>query len=324
MIQKTFLMFLIVIVFALSCSPQVEPTPTPPSALVVRELPSPTFTPSPSATFTPSPTPVPTATPTPTATSTPSPTLTPTPTFTPSPTPDPGPELIEIGRSANNTPIEAIRFGYGPYTVLFIGGFHAGFAPSTVQIAEKTTEYFTNNLAAIPTNVTVYVISNANPDSSYSPGNLTGRLNANGVDLNRNWDCRWTEDAQFRGQVVKGIGGTKPFSEPETQALQGFVEEITPSAIIFWEAKYPGGFVSPGRCDRRSGVSFLLAEQYGQAVQYEVDDFEIDTGQILNGDGANWLDAQGFPTIAVLLPDYDEMDWEHSLQGVLAVIEAGH
>jgi hypothetical protein len=93
-------------------------------------------------------------------------------------------------------------------------------------------------------------------------------------------------------------------------------------AILFWEAKYPGGFVSAGRCDRRSSVSYLLAQQYGQAAEYEVDDFEIDTGQILNGDGTNWLDSQGYPATAVLLPDYDNVDWEHNLLGILAIVEA--
>jgi hypothetical protein len=307
--QRTFFLFFILLAIS-ACGAQATPTPSQ-AGFVVRELPTPTFTPTPTPTFTP------TSTPTPTPTHTPSP----TPTLTP--TPDPGPELIEIGRSVNDNPIEAIRFGYGPNIVMFVGGLHAGFAPSSVQLAEEVAVYLADNPAIIPVNVTVYLISNVNPDSPNSPGNFAGRVNANQVDLNRNWDCRWTEDARFRDQVVEGLGGSEPFSEPETQILRAFFEEITPSAIIFWEAKYPGGFVSPGRCDRRSDVSFQLAELYGNAAQYEVDDFEIDTGQVLNGDVANWLDAQGVPAIAVLLPDYGEIDWENNLQGVLSVIEAG-
>ncbi|NJN55730.1 MAG: hypothetical protein HC804_13870, partial [Anaerolineae bacterium] len=102
------------------------------------------------------------------------PTHTPSPTSTPSPTPDPGPEHIEIGHSVNSTPLTAIRFGYGPHVIVFIGGLHAGFAPSTVQLAQDTAEYFTTNLTTIPAHVTVYVIPNANPDSPRSPGNLAG------------------------------------------------------------------------------------------------------------------------------------------------------
>ena len=120
---------------------------------------------------------------------------------------------------------------------------------------------------------------------------------------------------------MPGSGGIEPFSEPEVKALVEFVGEVTPMAVVFWEARYEGGFVSPGRCDRRSSVSYLLAQLYGEAAGYQVDDFEVDTGQILNGDATNWLDSQGYRATAVLLPDYDDIDWERSLAGILAVIE---
>lgn len=309
------ILFVVILLFVSSaCYHQTETIPTPVPIIVARERSSSTPTLLPSATFTPS------STPTPTTSSTPLSTLTPTPTITPSPTPDTGPELIEIGRSVRNNPIVATRFGYGSNIILFIGGLHAGFAPATVEIAEMTIAYFTENPTSVPPEMTLYVIPNANPDSILVQGELVGRLNANEVDLNRNWGCRWARDALFRGEVVQGSGGTEPFSEPEVQALVQFVEEVVPAAIIFWEAKYEGGFVSPGRCDRRSSASYLLAQEYGQAAGYQVDDFEVDTGQILNGDSTNWLDTQGYPATAVLLPDYDDTDWEHNLLGILAVV----
>lgn len=321
--MNRILVLVVLLFMTVACSPQAKAIPTATQIAQAIDLPVASATSEPTVTFTPAPTATFTHTPTPTVTPTRTPTFTPLPTLPPSPTPNAGPEFIEIGRSVNETPIKAVRLGYGPYVILFVGGFHAGFAPSTVQIAEKTIEHYSSNLADIPPNITIYVILNANPDTPYSPGNLAGRLNANDVDLNRNWDCRWTENARFRDQVINGIGGPSPFSEPESQALKDFVEEITPSATIFWEARYPGGFASPGRCDRSSDVSFQLADHYGRAADYEIDDFEIDTGQILNGDAANWLDAQGFPAIAVLLPDYEEIDWESNLRGITAVIEAG-
>jgi hypothetical protein len=235
--------------------------------------------------------------------------------------------LIEIGRSVQNQPIEATRFGYGSKVIVFIGGLHAGFAPATVQIAEETAVFFTENLTTIPADITIYVNRSANPDSPSGPaheGELCGRLNANQVDLNRNWDCRWTKDAQFRGNVVRGSGGSAPFSEPETQTLRDFLQGVMPTAVVFWEARYIDGFVSPGRCTGRSDVSYGLAQVYGDAAGYQVDDFEIDTQQILNGDGTNWLDSVGIAATAVLLPDYDDMDWNNNLNGVLAVIQAIH
>lgn len=319
--MNRFLVFIVLLLLT-ACTSQTEviPTATPITQAIVEqavELPTATATPEPTNTFTPEPTATPTYTPTPTTTPTKMPTL------TSSPTPDSGPEHLEIGRSVEDKPILAVRFGYGSYVIVLIGGLHGGFAPASVQIAERTSDYFTENLAVIPEDVTVYVIPNANPDTPFSPGNLAGRLNTNGVDLNRNWDCRWTRDARFRDEIIPGIGGSAPFSEPETQALRTFLEDVTPTAIVFWEAKYPDGLVSPGRCHGRSEMSFQLAERYGNAAQYHIDDFESDTGQILNGDGANWLDSQGFPAVAVMLPDYQNTDWDQNLQGVLAVMNAG-
>lgn len=316
MLRKWSLVWLILLV-TVACTPQPAPTATPSQrAIVVQDLPTVTETLPPTATATPAPTA--------TASLTPVPSFTWTPSATPLPsaTPNAGPEILEIGRSVQGEVIEAIRLGYGEKVILFIGGLHAGFAPATVQIAERTRDYFTENLDAIPPNITLYVIPNANPDSPLQQNTVAGRLNANGVDLNRNWDCRWTTDARFRGEIIAGSGGPMPFSEPETQTLRQFIEGVLPTAVVFWEAKYEGGFVSPGRCDRTSRVSYTLAEIYGRSANYRVDDFEIDTGLILNGDATNWLDQAGYPAVAVLLPDYDEMDWDNNLAGILAIIEA--
>jgi hypothetical protein len=51
-----------------------------------------------------------------------------------------------------------------------------------------------------------------------------------------------------------------------------------------------------------------------------VTDFESLTDQELNGDSTNWLDQQGIPAIAILLPDYNDMDWNRNLAGLLAVL----
>lgn len=268
----------------------------------------PTFTPLP--TLTPLPPPTETATPRPTA----------TPQATA--TPDRGPETLEIGRSVRSNAIAAVRFGTGPTVVIFVGGLHAGFAPATVSLAESAIEYYTSNLGEIPETVTLYIIPNANPDSPYDPGNLGGRLNANSVDLNRNWDCEWAQDAKWRGNTVPGSGGPSPFSEPETRAMRDFMQQKNPAAVVFWEARATDGLSSPGACGGRSLVSVSLSQTYGQAAGYRVADFEDYTNQELNGDGTNWLDAQRIPAIAVLLPEYTSEDWFANLAGMRAVLQA--
>ena len=254
----------------------------------------------------------------------PAPTETAPPTETPS-LPTVTAVLIEtqiIGHSVNNRNIEAVRFGNGPNVVIFIGGLHAGASPNSVSLAERAISHFRDNVTAVPANVTLYIIPNANPDSPLAPGELDGRLNANNVDINRNWDCRWVEDARWRNQVIPGSGGPRPFSEPETQALADFITAHNTVAVVFWEARATDGLASPGFCEGSAPVSAALATTYGLAAGYPIADFENLTNQELNGDGTNWLDGQGIPAIAVLLPDYETVDWSNNLAAMLAVLTA--
>ncbi len=116
----------------------------------------------------------------PSPTEMPPPTDTPEPSPTPEPTltatPDLGPETLVIGRSVRGSPIEAVRFGLGDNAILYIGGLHAGSAPSTVSLAQRAINYFTDNPTIIPSTTVVYVIPNANPDSPYAPGELSRPL----------------------------------------------------------------------------------------------------------------------------------------------------
>ncbi|NKQ37363.1 MAG: protein kinase [Chloroflexi bacterium] len=264
------------------------------------------------------PAPLPTETPPPT--DTPPPTETPTPTATSTATPDLGPETINIGQSGRGAPLEAVRLGSGEKAIVLIGGLHAGYVPASVSLAQRLVNYFQDNLSLIPANATLYIIPSASPDSPNVPGKLEGRLNANGVDLNRNWDCRWTENAQWRGNTIPGSGGPFPFSEPETQALRDFILDVEAQAVVFWEARATLGLASPGSCGGSPLVSGRLAQVYGDAAGYVVTDFEDLTNQEVNGDSTNWLDGQNVPAISVLLPDYDDMDWNNNLAGVTAVL----
>jgi serine/threonine protein kinase len=267
-----------------------------------------------------------TATPSPETTVTSTETLTAepsaTPSLSPSPTPPPdqGPQEMVLGRSANGSDIEAVRFGGGPNNIIFVGGLHAGFAPGSVSLAQRAINHFSQNPDEIPDAVTVYVVLSLSPDSPYDPGNLPGRFNGNGVDINRNWDCRWERNAPVLRQTVSGSGGSAPFSEPETQALLDLIDDVQPRAVIFWEAKATGGLSSPGSCGTNTAVSQPLANTYGLAAGYEIADYEIKTSQEIPGDASNWLDRVGIPSIAVLLPEYTTVDWNNNLAGMRAVI----
>lgn len=246
-------------------------------------------------------------------------TATPTVTAVP-PTPYPTPAILEIGRSVQDTPFTAVRFGGGERAVVLIGGLHAGFAPGSVQLAEELIAYFHEHLDEIPPEVSLFIITNANPDSAAAPGQLPGRLNGNGVDLNRNWDCRWLADPPWAGTPQMGMGGAAPFSEPEVQALADFIRQQAAQAVVFWQGRAVLGLASPGACGDDSLVSRPLAQVYGVAADYRIADFESLVNQEVNGDATNWLDAQGIPAISVLLTDYRVSDFERNLPAVLSVM----
>ena len=56
------------------------------------------------------------------------------------------------------------------------------------------------------------------------------RLNARGVDVNRNWDVLWAPGAA--GEGSSQYRGPRPFSEPETRALARFAEEWRPDVFV--------------------------------------------------------------------------------------------
>jgi len=72
-----------------------------------------------------------------------------------------------------------------------------------------------------------------------------GRFNGNGVDLNRNWDCRWSPTGLWGTTEVSG--GSAAMSEPETQGLAAFLTQPPMDAVVFWHSAVPGVFA--GGCD---------------------------------------------------------------------------
>jgi len=217
-----------------------------------------------------------------------------------------------IGTSAGGRPITLYTLGDGPRVVTLVGGIHAGFAPAAVAVVEQAMAHFQQNPDEIPDGVALHFIPNINPDSDFAPGELAGRLNANGVDVNRNFGCDWSADATWRGGRLNAGGG--PFSEPESAALRDYFQDVRPVVAIFYDAKSSEGWASPGECDGSIGDTGPFAEAYATASGY--------VNQMtdpINGDASNWLVGQGTPAFFVLLRDYTELNesaWSRNLDGI--------
>jgi len=223
-------------------------------------------------------------------------------------------EETVLGTSVNGDEIVAYHFGSGETEILLIGGTHGSDAPSTAALAEEFVAYFAADDSAIADNLMVTIIPNLNPDGAEKSG-AAGRFNENNVDLNRNFDCEWSETAVWRQQEVSG--GSKPFSEPEAAALRDYVDTYSPNAAVVWFASE--GKVYPSACATTpSNASVQLAAAYASAAGYPAE-AEFDAYAI-TGDMVNWMAKEGVPAISVLLTDRTNTEWTKNEAGVMAVL----
>lgn len=240
-----------------------------------------------------------------------------TPTVTPTPTLPTSEGEFQIGTSVNGQPLLARRFGDGGQRILLVGGIHSGRASSSVELMAMFIAEILERPELVPDNVTLLIVPNINPDAVDSDE----RSNANGVDLNRNWDCNWQPNPSIQGITMSGMGGERPFSEPETEALRDLILETAPQLVIFWDAPVTTGWVDPAGC---TAVS-RQAQQYGDAFVQETGYFFGETPPTqsggVTGNAADWAVSQGFPALTIWLPSRVSADLDSNLDGLMAVMQ---
>ena len=246
--------------------------------------------------------------------------------------PEPEETSVVIGRSVEGRSIEAYTFGAGDIKLLFVGGVHGGYEWNSVALAYEFIEYFEQNEALLPDGITISIIPNLNPDAvsavvgkdgPFEPAEVVAsleaqtaaRMNANGVDLNRNFDCKWAPESTWRGKTVSA--GTGPFSEPETAALRDYVAAFVPSAVTFWHSQ--ANTVYASECE--DGIlpeTLTLMNSYANVAGYNTQ-ASFDAYSI-TGDAEGWLASIGIPAITVELSTHESLDWRQNLAGVNALI----
>ena len=174
------------------------------------------------------------------------------------------------------------------------------------------------------------MIPSANPDGQFVVTNTVsrfsastiynevdaGRFNANGVDLNRNWDCQWQSESTWRNQAVSA--GAYAFSEPETVALRDLFLEIDPVAVGFWHSQANKIFASG--CGQLFLETIELSEIYAQGSYYPTQtEF---SAYLVTGDASDWLATVGIPAITIELASHADTEFDRNIAGVLAVLDA--
>jgi protein MpaA len=132
----------------------------------------------------------------------------------------------QVGRSAEGRPVELTQFGDPAWSgeLLVFGCIHgdecgvSGVVPLSGGCPDPSAD--------------IYVVPNLNPDGAAADT----RLNARGVDLNRNFPSGWSaREAPGDPQYT----GPRPFSEPETRLAARIVRTLRPAATI-WFHQYRG------------------------------------------------------------------------------------
>lgn len=251
---------------------------------------------------------------------------------TPEPNDTKRPVETIIGESVSGASIAAYHFGTGFNEILFVGGLHGGYSYNTTLVAYEVIDSLRANPDRIPENLRVTIIPVVNPDglnetvgstgrfiastvSTNETNRIAGRFNINEVDLNRNFDCEWSESGVWQTRTVSG--GSAPESEPEAAALANYVRTNNPIAAVVWFGAE--GQVYPSACGSApSQNSVELAAVYATAAGYSAA-AEFDAYAI-TGDFVNWLTKENIPAISVLLTDHTNPEWSKNQAGVMAVM----
>lgn len=243
-----------------------------------------------------------------------------------------GPVHTVIGASVEGRNIDVYTYGTGVKHIVFVGGVHGGYEWNSVLLAYRFIDHLDANPNFVPTGMTISVIPSANPDGVYKVTGKSGRFsaadvsankevlalgrfNANKVDINRNFDCKWKPKSMWRSKTVSA--GTAPFSEPEAKALRDFVLKNDPDAVIFWHSQSNAVYASECE-DGILPATLDIMNAYSRASGYpaikKFDAYEI------TGDSEGWLASIGIPAITVELKTHETIEWEKNLLGIKALL----
>ena len=132
------------------------------------------------------------------------------------------PQYLNLGKTVKGRDITATVYGSGAKRVLVFGGIH-GDEPHTTVLARALAVRL--NPETLPPDLTVVIVPDVNPDGLMA----STRVNANGVDINRNFPSKtWRSDYTEQ----KRYPGAQPSSEPETRAVLSLLERYPPHLVV--------------------------------------------------------------------------------------------
>lgn len=135
-------------------------------------------------------------------------------------------------------PAKNVKSGKEPVRILMLGGIH-GDELTSASIVFQWLQWMSAGPAQ---NFHWSIVPVVNPDGLLAP--KPQRVNANGVDLNRNFPTPgWSKDAprywaKATGSDPRRYPGKAPLSEPESRWLDSEIERFRPDVIISIHAPF--------------------------------------------------------------------------------------
>ena len=224
-----------------------------------------------------------------------------------------GPRPIVIGYSVSGRPLEVYTFGQGERQVMVAAGIHGGYEWNTIALADELIIYVNEHPEVVPSDVTLFILRNINPDGNARAQTIDGRVNDHGVDLNRNFPENWQADWDRDGcwDYALTTGGSGPGSEPETKAMMNFLSTHRVQALISYHSAalgiFPGG--EPWDDD-----SIALAKALSKVTYYPYP--PIDTGCVYTGTLADYAVSLGAAAVDMELRNHRDTDFSLNLKAL--------
>ncbi|HEX8762898.1 MAG TPA: M14 family zinc carboxypeptidase, partial [Candidatus Saccharimonadales bacterium] len=162
---------------------------------------------------------------------------------------------FSIGKSVRGQPITAYKFGTGENPIIYMGAMHGD------ELNSKTimTEWF-NELNANPNRLparSLVVIPAVSPDGVAA----RSRLNARGIDLNRNFPAAdWkTMVTSPESPTPTPAGGPSPLSEPESAAVAAYIRQVKPRMVFSFHSS--AAVVEANEAGDSVGVASIYASK---------------------------------------------------------------
>ncbi|MBL8063423.1 MAG: hypothetical protein JNK32_10410 [Anaerolineales bacterium] len=221
--------------------------------------------------------------------------------------------VATVGYSVSGRPIEVYTFGKGERQKMIVSGIHGGYEWNTIALADELIQHIFEHPEIIPSDVTLHIMRNMNPDGDARDHGIDGRVNDHGVDLNRNFPANWAKTWDRTGCwiLTPTTGGPSPGSEPETRAVMYFLQSHKVETLISYHSAalgvFPGGV--PWEADSKK-----FSKALSKATGYPYP--PIDTGCVYTGTLADYAVELGITAVDMELSTHKYTDFEENLKAL--------